>query len=74
MAASPQSSPQPAATPEPAAIHCPHLAAALADASDAAPILAKYRAVVAWTVHRAQELRQPAKRRKARACGLRWRR
>ena len=47
---------------------CPHIKAALAEEATRTEILSKYKAVVLWTVNRAQDVLHPAKRRKVSAC------
>ena len=45
---------------------CSHLAAVLADDTEGAALLDRYKAVVRWNVHRSHEVAYPAKRRKVR--------
>ncbi|KAI0749382.1 cysteine proteinase [Daedaleopsis nitida] len=43
---------------------CPHLSAVLADESDSAALLDRYKTVVKWNTYRLHEVAYPAKRRK----------
>lgn len=46
---------------------CVHVATVLADSEVGRELIAKYKSVVAWNVNRFQPMKNPAKRRKARA-------